>query len=89
MAVRKETSSPFEINFPAVKVIDNTNRQNAIYSEIRDELSDFKNNNIQQTIQRTSESDTARETTDKRADRQQQELTGSGRVSKKPRFLSR
>ena len=89
MTVRKETSSPFEVNFPAVKVIDNTNRHNAIYSEIRHELSDFKNNNIQKTIQRTNESDTARETTDKRPNRQQRELTGSGRVSKKPRFLSR
>ena len=86
MTVRKETSSSFEVNFPAVKVIDNTNRHNA---EIRHELSDFKNNNIQKTIQRTSESDTARETTDKRPNRQQRELTGSGRVSKKPRFLSR
>ena len=88
MAVRKETSFPFEINFSVVKVIDNTNRHNAIYSEIRHELSDFKNSNVQRTIQRTSESDTARETTDKRPDRQQRELTGSGRVSKKSIFLS-
>ena len=34
LAVRKQTSSPFEINFSIVKVIDNTNRQNDIYSEI-------------------------------------------------------
>ena len=42
LAVRKQTSSPFEINFSIVKVIHNINRQNVIYSEISDELSDFK-----------------------------------------------
>ena len=56
MAVRKETS-PFEIRFSIVKVIDNTNRHDTIYSQISDELSDFKNDNVQWTIQRTSESD--------------------------------
>ena len=62
MAARKETSSPFEINFSIVKVIDNTNRHDPIYSEISDKLSDFKNENIQRTIQQTSESDSVRET---------------------------
>ena len=47
LAVWKQTSSPFEINFSIVKVIDNINRQNVIYSEISDELSDFKNDNVQ------------------------------------------
>ena len=42
LAVRKETLSPFEINFSIVKVIDNTNRKNVIYSEISDELTDLK-----------------------------------------------
>ena len=57
LAVRKETSSPVEINFSIVKVIEITNRYDNIYSEISDKLSDFKNDNVQRTIQRTSESD--------------------------------
>ena len=88
MAQTKETSSPFEISFSIVKVIDNTNRHDAIYSEISDELSDFKNGNVQWTIQRTSESDFVTEATDKRSDRRQQENTDGGRFSKKARFLS-
>ena len=87
MAVRKETSFSFEINFSIVKVIDNTNRHDGIYSEISYELSDFKNDNVQSTIQRTSESDFVTEATDKRSDRWQQENTGGGRFSKKTRFL--
>ena len=50
LVVRKQTVSSLEINFSTVKVIDNKNRQNAIYSEISDELRDFKNDNVQQTI---------------------------------------
>ena len=46
MAARKQTSSPFEINFSIVKVI-NTNKQKLKYSEISKELSDFKNGNVQ------------------------------------------
>ena len=69
MAVRKETSSPVEINFSIVKVIDSINKHDNIYSEISDELSDFKNDNVQRKIQRTSESDFVRETTDRRPDR--------------------
>ena len=42
LAVRKETLSSFEINVSIVKVIDNTNRKNVIYSEISDELTDLK-----------------------------------------------
>ena len=57
LAVRRETSSPVEINFSIVKVIESTNRHDNIYSEISDKLSDFKNDNVQRTIQRTSESD--------------------------------
>ena len=34
LAVRKKTSSPVEINFSIVNVIDSTNRHNNIYSEI-------------------------------------------------------
>ena len=60
MAVRKETSSPVEINFSIVKVIDSINKHDNIYSEISDELRDFKNDNVQRKIQRTSESDFVR-----------------------------
>ena len=88
-AVRKETSTPFEIRFSIVNVIDNTNRHDTIYSQISDELSDFKNDIVQWTIQWTSESDSAWQTTDKWPDKQQQELTDGARVSKKSRFLSK
>ena len=69
LAVRKGTLSASEITFSIVKVIDKINSHNTIYSEISDKLSDFKNDIVQQTIQRTSESDLARETTDKRPGR--------------------
>ena len=46
LAVRKETSSPVEINFSIVKVIDSINKHDNIYSEISDELRDFKNDNV-------------------------------------------
>ena len=65
LAVRKQTSSPFEINSSIVKVIDNINRQNVIYSEISDKLSDFKNDNVQRPIQQISESNFVRDTTDR------------------------
>ena len=89
MAVLKQTASPFEINFSIVKVIDSANRKDVIYSEISNELSDFKNDNVQRTVQQISESDFVREAKGKRPDRQWREHTGSGRISKKPRFLSR
>ena len=87
MALRKETSSASEIKFSIVKVTDKTNRHEAIYSEISDELSDFKNYIAYQTIQQTSENGLVRETTCKRPDRQWWEHTGIRRVIKKPRFL--
>ena len=89
MAVRHQTSSLSEINFSVVKVIDNTNRHDNIYTETSDELSDFKNDSVQQTIQRISESDSTRTTSTERSDKRRREYTGNGRVSKKPRFLSR
>ena len=59
-------------------IIDSTNRQETIYSEISDKLSDFKNDNVQKTIQRFSESDSVRETTVKQPDRRRKEDTGGG-----------
>ena len=51
LAVRRETSSLSEIHFSIVKVIDNTNRHDNIHSEINNELSYLKNDNVQRTIQ--------------------------------------
>ena len=59
-------------------IIDSTNRQETIYSEISDKLSDFKNDNVQKTIHRFSESDSVRETTVKQPDRRRKEDTGGG-----------
>ena len=87
LEVRKETSFASEITFAIVKVIDKTNRNDIIYSEISDELSDFKNDITQRTIQQTSESDTVRKTTDRKRPNRRQH-TRHRRVSKKPRFLS-
>ena len=89
MAVRKQISSPLEINFPVIKVIDSTNRQDLIYSEISKELSDFKNEKVQRTVQQISESDSVREAKSKRPDRREKEHTGNGRVHKKQRLPSR
>ena len=89
MAVRKQISSPLEINFPVIKVIDSTNRQDLIYSEISEELSDFKNEKVQRTVQQISESDSVREAKSKRPDRREKEHTGNGPVRKKQRLPSR
>ena len=87
--MRKQTSSISEIIFSIDKVIDKANRNNNIYFEINDELSDFKNDNVQyrRQVQRISEGDTVRETSTAGKDRQQHR--NDRRVSKKPRFLSR
>ena len=79
-----QTSFTSEIIFSIAKTIDKTNRNNNIYFEINNELSDFKNDNIHQQI---SEGDTPRETSTDGRDRQQHR--NDRRVSKKPRFLSR
>ena len=60
LVVRKQTASSFEISFSIVRVIDSTNKQNAIYTEISDELSDFKNDNVQQKILQASENNIGR-----------------------------
>ena len=89
LAVRKQTSSTSEIIFSIVNLIDQTNRNNNIYFDLNDKLSDFENNNIQynRPVQRVSEGDTIRETSTDRTDRQQ--CRNDQQVSKKPRFLSK
>ena len=59
------------MKFSIVKVIDNTNRTNIIYSEVGDELSNLKNDNIQSKVQRINKSDSVTKTTDTRRDKQQ------------------
>ena len=47
LAVRKQTSSTSEIIFSIVNLIDQTNRNNNIYFDLNDKLSDFENNSVQ------------------------------------------
>ena len=58
--MREQTSQASEINISVVKVIYNTNKNDVIYLEVSNKLYNLKNDNIQSTIQRTSESDTVR-----------------------------
>ena len=88
LAARQQTSQAWEINVFIVEVIDNINRNDAIYSEVCDELSNLKNDKIQSTIQQTSESNTLRTSTSTGQDRRRQKYTGFGRASKKSRFFS-
>ena len=84
MAVRKQTTTN-KIIFSIVNLIDKTNRNNNIYFEINDELSDFNNDNVQykRPIQRVSESDIVGITS---TDRKKRQYTtrNDRRVSKKP-----
>ena len=88
LAAREEKSQTDAIKFSIVKVIDNTNRTNVIYSKLSDELSNLKNDDIQSRISRTSERDSFRQEPNKKRNDQRREYTGHGRVSKKPRLLS-
>ena len=62
LAVTKQTSSTREIIFSIVNIIDKTKRNDNIYFEINDKLSDFKNDNskCRGTVQRVGESDIIR-----------------------------
>ena len=86
--MRKQTTTS-KIIFSIVNLIDKTNRNDNIYFEINDELSDFNKDNVQykRPIQRVSESDIVGIT---RTDRKKRQNTTRNyrRVSKKPRFLS-
>ena len=86
--MRKQTSAT-EIIFSIVNIIDKTNRNNAIYSDINNELSGFKNDNVRykRSVQQISESSTVRETRPDGTDRQQHR--NDRRIRKKPRFLSK
>ena len=73
LALRKQTSSTSEIIFSIVNLIDESRRNDNMHFEINDELSDFKNDNIQNKppIQRVSESNTVREIRPDGTDRRQ------------------
>ena len=55
LAVRKQTSTFSDMTFSIVKLIDKTNKNTNIYSEINDKLSDFSNGIDKRTVQRISE----------------------------------
>ena len=72
LAVRKQTSATSKTIFSVVNLIDKTNRNDNIYFEINDELSDFNNDNVQykRPIQQVSESDIIGTTSTDRKQRQ-------------------
>ena len=65
LATQKVTSSPSEITFFVVKVMDNVNTHDSINFDTNDELCDFKNDIVQRTIQQASENNTVAKTTTK------------------------
>ena len=92
MATTEQTSRKGEIKFSIFKVINNINKSNISYSELGNELNNFKNHNNDSKPQHISESDIFRGRNDQDRDgtkSKQQHYTGHGRVSKKQRFLLR
>ena len=69
--MRKQTPTINKIIFSIVNLIDKKNKNNNIYFEISDKLSDFNNDNVQykRPIQRLSESDIVRTTSTNRKQR--------------------
>ena len=65
--MRKQTSTGDKIIFSVVKIIDKTNRNDAIYTDISDELDEFNNDIVQfeQSVWGISENCTGRETIDR------------------------
>ena len=85
MAVRKQTSTTSEIIFSIANLINKTNRNDNLYFEINDELSDFNNDNVQykRPVRRISESNIV-ETTNTDRKQRQHTTRNDRRVSKKP-----
>ena len=65
--MRKQTSTGDKIIFSVVKIIDKTNRNDAIYTDISDELDEFNNDIVQfeQSVWGISENSTGQETIDR------------------------
>ena len=81
VAVRKQTSQANEIIFSIVNLFDKTNRNNNIYSEINDELSEFNKDNVQykQPIQLLSEGDMSEQETENSSNIQQEVMDESAK----------
>ena len=54
LATKEQTSQASKIEFSIVKVIDSLNRSNVLYSEVTNELSNLKNDNVRGTVQQIS-----------------------------------
>ena len=65
--MKKQTSTGDTIIFSIVKIIDKTNRNDAIYTDIIDELDQFNNDiaQFEQSVQGISENSTGQEITDR------------------------
>ena len=65
--MKKQTSTGDKIIFSIVKIIDKTNRNDAIYTDIIDELDQFNNDiaQFEQSVQGISENSTGQEITDR------------------------
>ena len=64
--MKKQTSTGDKIIFSIVKIIDKTNRNDTIYTDIIDELDEFNNDiaQFEQSVRGISENSTGQETTD-------------------------
>ena len=64
--MKKQTSTGDKIIFSIVKIIDKTNRNDTIYTDIIDELDEFNNDiaQFEQSVRGISENSTGRETAD-------------------------
>ena len=65
--MKKQTSTGDKIIFSIVKIIDKTNRNDTIYTDIIDELDQFNNDiaQFEQSVQGISENSTGQEITDR------------------------
>ena len=64
--MKKQTSTGDKIIFSIVKIIDKTNRNDTIYTDIIDELDEFNNDiaQFEQSVRGISENSTGQETAD-------------------------
>ena len=90
LATREQTSQEDDIKYSIIKVIDNVNKSSVIYSEVTNELNNFKDDVGGRTVQSITVGSfegrtAAREPISARTKR----TNDDRRISKKPRFLSR
>ena len=89
LATREQTSQEDDIKFSIVKVIDNVNKSSIIYSEVINELNNFKDDISGRTVQSISGDNIDGRTTARETSARTRRTNDDRRVSKKPRFLSR